>query len=95
MTIQEYEELYKEALQEKGEIPSIMAQKMMDELNPKQLAKMALSEPKSLHYSPAGNELSVHEAIRDYFYEYLKEMGEYITDPYLKVDVEETYPEEK
>lgn len=86
MTINELEELYKEALTEGGQTFDETAEKMTDELTPKELVKLAVSDAKSLHWTPEGNELSVHEAIRNYFYEYLTEMGEQISDPYLKVD---------
>lgn len=47
------------------------AEVMIDTLTPIQLLKMAESLPESLQHAPEGNELSVSDALRDYFYKKL------------------------
>lgn len=88
MKIEELEELYKDALQEGGKFDNL-AERITDELTPKQIIKLARSDMKSLYWNPDGNELPSIELIRDYFYNYLKDMGDYLTDPSLKVNPNE------
>lgn len=85
MKIQEIEELYKDALQSGGKFDDT-AEKMVDELTPKEIVSIAQSDLKSLHWNPEGNELPALELLRDYIYNHLKEMGDYLTDANIKVD---------
>ncbi len=84
--VKELESLYEDRLSE-DYTPEELAQEMTDELSPKQLAELSLSDCKSLHWN-AGGELPPVESIRDYFFNLLKDMGENLVDPIIIEDFE-------